>query len=169
VYRLGMARGRSSSIRTLRLSGIGKHLALTLAAASSALVLLLVHVFVPLQGLQVVALLFTGMAFATVWLAVLSWRMPVFSMGTLWAFTTIWCIGLGLAVLLVLAAWTSDNAIGWRIASSWLAFSISLAVGGLQFRALFNRRATPVLGRSLSLLSPMIILTLILVLSLRAS
>ena len=47
-------------------------------------------------------------------------------------------------------------AIGWRIAVQWLAFSISLSMGGLQFRALFYRRATPILGRFLSLLSPLV-------------
>jgi hypothetical protein len=93
--------------------------------------------------------------------------MPVFSGQTLWAFTLIWCVSLCLAVLLVLATSVSQHSIGWKIAVQWMAFSISLSVGGLQFRALFHRRATPVLGRSLSLLSPMLILTLILVTWLR--
>jgi hypothetical protein len=42
-------------------------------------------------------------------------------------------------------------------------------VGGPQFRALFHRRATPILGRFLSLLSPLAILLLILVVSLRTT
>jgi len=131
--------------------------------------LLLIHVFTPLQGLQVAALGLTGLSFTTIWMAVLIWRMPVFSGGALWTFTIIWCAGLALAIALVVVASASSHAASWKIAVQWLAFSLSLCVGGLQFRALFNRRATPILGRSLSLLSPMIILILILVLSFNAS
>ncbi|MCK4570425.1 hypothetical protein KAT84_00610 [Candidatus Bipolaricaulota bacterium] len=132
-----------------------------------AFVLLLIHVFAPLQALQLAALGFTGVAFVAAWTAVLCWRMPVFSGRTLWGFTLVWCTSLCLAVLLVLAASVSQHSIAWKIAVQWLAFSISLSVGGLQFRALFYRRATPILGRFLSLLSPLMILTLILVTSLR--
>jgi len=140
---------------------------LALGAGSVAFVLLLVHVFVPLQGLQLAALWFTGAAFVAAWTAILAWRMPIFSRHTLWTFTAAWGIGLAIAVVLVLVASTPDHSIGWRIAVQWLAFSISLSMGGLQFRALFYRRATPILGRFLSLLSPLVILTLIIVTSLR--
>ena len=142
---------------------------LALGSGTAALVLLLIHAFTPLQGLQVAALGLTGLSFMAVWMAVLVWRMPVFSGRTLWIFTIIWCAGLALAVTLVAVASTSSHAVGWNIAVQWLAFSISLCVGGLQFRALFNRRATPLLGRSLSLLSPIIVLALILALSFRPS
>jgi len=152
-------------IRALRFSAVARRLAIALAAQSAAFILLLVHVFISLQGFQLAALWLTGGAFIAAWTAVTTWRMPVFSRRTLWGFTLIWCAGVGLAVLLVLAASGSEHSVGWRVATQWLAFSISLSIGGLQFRALFYRRATPILGRSLSLLSPMIILTLILVTS----
>ena len=163
-----MAKSQFPLMRTLRFTAITRRLALAMGAGSGAFVLLLIHVFAPLQGLQLAALGLAGFAFVAAWTAVLCWRMPVFSGRTLWAFTLIWCVGLGLAVVLVLVASESTHSIGWRIAVQWLAFSISLSVGGLQFRALFHRRATPILGRFLSLLSPMAILTLILVTSFRS-
>lgn len=148
---------------------MSRRLALALTADFIALALLLIHVFKPLPGLQQTALWLIGAAFIAAWTAVIHWRMPVFSGRTLWAFTILWLVSIALAVLLVLVAAASLQSISWKLAVQWLAFSISLSVGGLQFRALFNRRATPILGRSLSLLSPMAILTLILVMSLRAS
>jgi len=146
---------------------VARRLALALGAGLLAFTLLLIHVFAPFPGLQLAALWLTGVAFVAAWTAVLCWRMPVFSGRALWGFTVIWCAGLSLAVLLTLAAAASQSSIGWRISVQWLAFSISLSVGALQFRALFYRRATPILGRFLSLLSPMIILMLILLTSLR--
>ncbi len=162
-----MARAQFPLMRTLRLTAISRRLALALAAGSVAFALLLVHVFAPFPGLQLAALWLTGTAFVAAWTAILCWRMPVFSGRALWGFTLVWCVGLCLAVLLVLAAVASQSSIGWKISVQWLAFSISLCVGALQFRALFHRRATPVFGRFLSLLSPMIILMLILLASLR--
>ena len=169
MYRVRMASGQLSSIRGLRLSATTRRLLLALCSGTAALVLLLIHVFTPLQSLQVASLGLTGLSFAAIWMAILVWRMPVFSGGVLWTFTIIWCAGLALAITLVVIASASSHATDWKVAVQWLAFSISLCVGGLQFRALFNRRATPILGRSLSLLSPMIVLVLILVLSLNAS
>ena len=141
---------------------------LAVGAGSLAFFLLITDVFVSLQGLQVAALGFTGLAFIAAWTAVLCWRMPVFSARTLWAFTLIWCVGLYLAVLLVLITSGSQYSFAWRLAVQWLAFSISLSLGGLQFKALFYRRSTPILGRFLSLLSPMAILLLILIVSSRS-
>lgn len=164
-----MAKTQFPLIRSLRLTAISRRLMLALSAGCLAFVLLLTHVFVPLDGLQVTALAFTGLGLIAAWTAVLCWRMPVFSRRTLWAITLIWCAGLGLAVLLVLATTSPAYSIGWRMAVLWVAFSLSLCVGGLQFRALFHRRATPVLGRFLSLLSPLAILLLILVVSLRTT
>ena len=142
---------------------------LALGAGCLAFVLLFIHVFAPLEGLQVAALVLTGLALIAAWTAVLCWRMPVFSSTTLWVFTLIWCLSLCLAILLVLASTGSQHSTSWQMAVQWVAFTLSLCVGGLQFRALFNRRATPVLGRCLSLLSPIGILLLILVMSLRAT
>jgi hypothetical protein len=162
-----MAEARFPLIRTLRLTAITRRLALALSAATAAFALLLIHVFVPFSGLQVAALVLSGLAFVAAWAAILCWRMPVFSGRTLWAFTLIWCVGLSLAIALVITSASSEHGLVWKLAAQWLAFSVTLAVGGLQFRALFNRRATPILGRFLSLLSPMIILVLILATSLR--
>ena len=167
VYRLAMARSQFPLMRALRLTAISKRLSIALVAGLFAFTLLLIHVFAPFPGLQQAALWLTGTAFVAAWTAVLCWRMPVFSSRALWAFTLVWCAGLCLAVLLVLQAASSQHSIGWKIAVQWLAFSISLSVGALQFRALFYRRATPLLGRFLSLLSPMIIVMLILITSLR--
>ncbi|MFC2108840.1 hypothetical protein ACFLS5_05185 [Candidatus Bipolaricaulota bacterium] len=163
-----MARSQFPSMRGLRLTTISRRLALALVADFLAFTLFLIHVFAPVVGLQLAGLWLTGIAFVAAWTAILCWRMPVFSSRTLWGFTLVWCAGLCLAVLLVLTAAVSQRSIGWKISVQWLAFSITLCVGALQFRALFYRRATPVLGRFLSLLSPMIILTLILVTSLRS-
>jgi len=155
-------------MRALRLTAISRRLALAVVADFLAFTLFLVHVFAPIPALQLAALWLTGTAFAATWAAILCWRMPVFSSRTLWGFTVVWCAGLCLAVLLVLTAAASQRPIGWKISVQWLAFSITLCVGALQFRALFYRRATPVLGRFLSLLSPMIILALILATSFRS-
>ena len=141
---------------------------LALGAGCLAFVLLFIHVFAPLEGVQVAALVLTGLALIAAWTAVLCWRMPVFSSTTLWVFTAIWCVSLYLAVLLVLTTAGSPHSAGWKMAVQWVAFALSLCVGGLQFKALFHRRATPVLGRFLSLLSPMGILLLILIVSLRS-
>jgi hypothetical protein len=164
-----MAKTQFPLIRSLRLTAISRRLILALCAGCLAFVLLLAHVFVPLDGLQIAALAFTGLALISAWTAVLCWRMPVFSRRTLWAFTLIWCAGLSLAIMLVLASTRSAHSVGSRMTVQWVAFSLSLCVGGLQFRALFHRRATPVLGRFLSLLSPLAILLLILIVSLRAA
>ena len=164
-----MAKSQFPLMRSLRLTAISGRLMLAFGAGCLAFVLLLTHVFAPLEGLQVAALAFTGLGLIAAWTAVLSWRMPVFSSTTLWSFTIIWCGGLVLAVLLVLATAGSAQTLAWQLAVQWVAFSISLCVGGLEFRALFHRRATPVLGRFLSLLSPLAILLLILIVSFRAA
>ncbi|MBU1050866.1 hypothetical protein KKG90_12695 [Candidatus Bipolaricaulota bacterium] len=163
-----MAKTQFPLMRRLRLTAISRRLMLALGAGSLAFTLLLIHVFAPVAGLQVAALAFTGIALLAAWTAVLCWRMPVFSGSTLWTFTLIWCVGLCGAVLLVLATAGPQHALIWKLAVQWLAFSLSLSVGGLQFRALFHRRATPLLGRFLSLLSPLAIVILILIVSLRS-
>ena len=163
-----MAKTQFPLMRSLRLTAISRRLMLALGAGCLAFVLLFIHVFAPLEWLQVAALVLTGLALIAAWTAVLCWRMPVFSGRSLWGFTLIWCISLSLAVLLVLATAGSPHSAGWKMAVQWVAFALSLCVGGLQFKALFHRRATPVLGRFLSLLSPMGILLLILIVSLRS-
>lgn len=161
-----MVRSQFSLLHALRLTAIARRLALCLAAGLVAFTLLLIHIFAPHPILQLAALWLTGAAFAAAWTAILCWRMPVFSSRALFAFTLIWCAGLSIATMLVFAAAALPHSIGWKISIQWLAFSISLCVGALLFRALLYRRATPVWGRFLSLLSPMIILLLILTTSL---
>jgi hypothetical protein len=132
-----------------------------------AFALLLVDVFVPVAWLQVLALAFTGTAFVALWTAVVRWRMPVLSNRVIWALTLIWCAALGVAIVLVLLPPAGQVGLARRAAAQWLAFSISLSLGSLQFRALFHRRATSILARILSFLSPMIVLCLILLQALR--
>ena len=163
MYGVGMARRTGSLIRGRRYPASTRWLLFALLLAGVALLTLLVHIFAPQSALQVVALGLTGCSFIAMWLAILVWRMPVFSRSTLWIFTAVWFAGLALAIGLVVMASRLNHEVGLGLAVQWLAFSISLCVGGLEFRALFNRRATPILGRSLSLLSPMIVLILILV------
>jgi hypothetical protein len=158
---LGMARSRFPLIRTLRLTALTRRLAVAVCAAVLAYIMLLIHVFARIEALESASLGLTAAAFVAAWTAILCWRMPVFSHRTLWTFTLAWMIGLTLAVWLVLATFTVQHALGWKVPAQALAFSISLSLGGLLFRALFHRRATPVLGRFLSLLSPMLILVLI--------
>ena len=163
-----MAKSQFPLVRKLRLTAISRRLMLAYTAVCLAFIVLLVHVFIPHEWLQVAALILTGLGLIAAWTAVLCWRMPVFSGTTLWTFTLIWCAGLILAILLVLVSIRSFHSLGWQIAVQWVAFSLSLCVGSLQFRALFLRRATPILGRFISLLSPLAILVLILIVSLRA-
>ncbi len=156
-----MDRPQFPRMRALRLNAVSRRLTMGAAAAFAAFLLLMIHVFVPIDALQWAALACTGSALIAAWTAVLGWRMPVFSHRTLWTFTVIWGLGLAASVLLVLHSFRPHAALGWRITVQWLAFSLSLCVGSLQFRALFYRRSTPLLGRFTSLVSPMIVLVLI--------
>ena len=154
--RLGFPRTRG-----FHLSAVSRRLAIAGLAALVAFVLLTIHVFVPIDALQWAALACTGGALIAAWTAVLGWRMPVFSHRTLWTFTAIWGLALAASILLVPLSSRPQSTMGWRIAVQWLAFSLSLCAGSLQFRALFYRRSTPLLGRFASLASPMIVLVLI--------
>ena len=161
MYGEGMVRLGFPRTRGFRLSVVPRRLSVAGLAALVAFLLLMVHVFVPADALQWAALACTGGALIAAWTAVLGWRMPVFSHRTLWTFTAIWGLGLAASIVLVLYSSRPQAALGWRIAVQWLALSLSLCVGSLQFRALFYRRSTPVLGRFASLVSPMIVLVLI--------
>ena len=151
----------------LRLVAVSRRLAVAWSTAGVALVLLLVHIFWPQPLLEWAALWCAGAALAAAWTAIMCWRMPVFSRSTLWAITLLWCLGIALAVALVYASFRPQVPIGWRVAVQWLSLSMGLSVGGLEFRTLFHHRSTSILGRFLSLLSPMLILALILVMWLR--
>lgn len=120
--------------------------------------LLLVEVFCVSLALQATAVALTGMAFLAFWNGIVQWRMPVFPVRTLWLFTILWCVSLAMSVVLVIAASHAPHPLAWSLAVHGLAFTLSLCAGALLFRALFYRRATPLVGRLLSLLSPMAIL-----------
>ena len=125
--------------------------------------LLMVDVFIPSRALQTAAIGLTGLAFIAFWSGIVRWRMPVLPVRTLWLFTALWCVGLATSVVLVLVAAHAPQSLVWSLAVHGLAFTLSLFVGALLFRALFYRRATPIVGRLLSLLSPMAILILSLI------
>ncbi len=162
MYGFPMAISDVAVWRALGTTATRRRMTVAAACFVAAFVILLVHAFAPVAALQLAALGLTGAGFAATWTAVLRWRLPVFSRRALGWLTLIWAAGLGLAIVLVLWAPTSGNAWGRRIAVQWLAFTLSLSLGSLQFRALFHRRATPILGRVLSLISPLVVLSLIL-------
>ena len=132
------------------------------ALAAGALILLSIHVFVPMPGLQAAGLGALGFSLFAAWIAVLSWRMPVFDQGTIVFFGACWIAGLALSILCVQRSATmlADPALGRS--AQWLALTLSLAVGALFLRALLRRRTTSLVARLLSLLSPLVILLLIL-------
>jgi hypothetical protein len=129
----------------------------------TAFLVLLVDLFVPVEWLKVMALGWTGAGFLALWGAVLCWRIPVLPRRFIWALTLVWLLGLAIAIALVMFYPTEQVGLARKAAAQWLAFSMSLSFGGLQFRALFHRRATSVVGRILSLLSPIVVVILILV------
>ncbi len=97
----------------------------------------------------------------------LVWRMPVFSRGALLAFAGAWLVGMGASVSMAWISFRPGTPVAWRVIVQWFSISLSLCLGSLLFRALFHRRATPVWGRALSLVSPMIVVTLIVLLTWR--
>jgi len=130
-----------------------------------ALFLLTAHIFIQNEWLQIAALWSLGAAFVALWVAVLLWRMPVLRQAVLTVFVIVWICGIGVAVCLVLAASTRSGAsLLWQRSVQGLALGLSLAVGALLLRGLLHRRATLLIGRLLSLLSPLGILLLILLL-----
>ena len=137
------------------------------AAVASFLTLglLTAHVFVPREALQVAALFLLGGALIAVWVAVLTWRIPVYSRGRLVGLAVLWGLGIGLSVCLVLVSIGSSRGLLWQRSVQWLALTLSLAVGALFLRALLRVRTSPLSGRVLSLVSPFVVLALILTLA----
>ena len=133
-----------------------------------SLVLLVVHIFVPIELLQIVSLWFFGAAFVGLWIAVLTWRMPVLGRGRLIALTGLWAGGIGVSVGLVLTAASSRQSLLWVRSVQWVALAVSFVVGALLLRGLLRRRASLIVGRLLSLISPLAILLLIILLPLEA-
>jgi len=137
--------------------------------ASLALLLLLIHIFVPTEWLQIVSVWILGGSLLWVWAGILAWRMPVFGNRALLLFAVSWAAGIAASVWLAVWALASRPPI-WRHSTQWLALTLSFVVGALLLRALLRKRAAPVIGRLLSLVSPLIILLVILITALaRAS
>ena len=132
------------------------------ALAAIALILLSVHVFVPVRGLQPAGVCALGFSLFAAWIAVLSWRMPVFDQRTIVLLGACWIAGLALSILCVRQSATMLADPALSRSAQWLALTLSLAVGALFLRALLRRRTTSLVARLLSLLSPLIILLLIL-------
>jgi hypothetical protein len=138
-----------------------------LAAGGGAcltLLLLILHVFVPTEWLQLASLWILGGALLCVWAGILTWRMPVFGNRSILLFTIAWASGIAASVWLAVWAFPSRPAV-WRHSMQWLALALSFVVGALLLRALLRKRSAPVIGRLLSLVSPLIILLVILITS----
>jgi len=129
-----------------------------------ALVLLTAHIFAPANSLQITALYVLGSALLAVWASILAWRVPVLSRRTLALFALVWMAGIGAAVWLVFRSLDVGRTTLLALGIQWLAIALSLAVGGLLLRGLLQRRASLLLGRLLSLVSPLAILLLVLLL-----
>ena len=144
-----------------RLSLSAKSWIAAAAMAVTALVLLSIHVFTPISGLQAAGLGTLGFSLFAAWIAVLSWRMPVLDRGPIVLFGLLWIAGLTLSIACVQQS-SAMQLEAIRRSAQWLALTLSLAVGALFLRALLRRRTTSRTARLLSLLSPLVILLLIL-------
>ena len=135
-----------------------------LAAASGAsltLLLLLIHIFAPTEWLQLASVWVLGGSLLWVWAAILAWRTPVFGNRALLLFAIAWVTGISASVWL--AVWgVASRPLIWRCSLQWFALTLSFVVGALLLRALLRKRTAPVIGRLLSLVSPLIILLVIL-------
>jgi len=152
-------------LRRSSLTTSARWLRVSAAAAAAALCALVAHVLVPLDVLQLAALWILGASFLCGWAGIVTWRMPVFGNRTLSLFATAW--GGGMALSVWLAGWALHSRPPiWRLSIQWLGLTLSTAVGALLLRALLRKRTTPVIGRVLSLLSPLVVLVVILATSL---
>jgi len=133
--------------------------------ASVTLLVLLVHILVPADVLQLAAIWMVGGSLLLVWAGILTWRVPVLGNRALLAIAAVWALGTALSTWL--AGWAlATRSFVWRWSAHWLALTLAFVVGALLLRALLRKRTAPVIGRLLSLASPLIILVVILVTSL---
>lgn len=124
--------------------------------ASAALLLLVMHVVAPIGWLELVAIWILGGALLCLWAGIVTWRMPVLGSRALGLSVAAWCVGIGASIWL--AGWgLASRSLLWRRSVQWLALALSLVVGALLLRALLRKRAAPVVGRLLSLVSPLIV------------
>jgi len=153
---------RMPDLRRSSLTATARCLRAAGAGALAALCLLVAHIVVPFDGLQIAALWLVGTSLLCIWIGVLAWRMPVFDNRALTLFAIGW--GAGMALSIWLAGWAlRTHPFPWRLSVQWLALTLSTAVGALWLRALLRKRATPLIGRLLSLISPLIVLLVIFV------
>jgi hypothetical protein len=136
--------------------------------AGACLLLLVAHVFVPHPQLQLVAVWFLAGAFLAAWIALLTWRAPVFAHRTLRLIAFASSLGTGLSLWMVHWTMTSNRPPVWQRSVQALALALSLAAAGWLLRALLRKRTSPILGRLLSLVAPLAILLWIVIASLRA-
>jgi len=148
--------GRTSAERALLLAGAG---------LTGALFLFVLHVFVPIDALRLAAFSLLPLSLIALWLAILAWRIPVFANRLLVLIAAFWAVATGLSVWIVLWTGQHPQPPAWRLSAQALALTMSLASGGLFLRALLRRRTSPLVGRLLSLLSPLALLIWILVTS----
>jgi len=149
--------GLTLSARAMRLVAVG---------CAIALVLFIVHVFVAVDVLRLVAIGCLSAALVSLWGAILAWRMPVFENRVLLLIGAGWSVATGLAVWIVLWARFSQPPLAWRVSAHAFALSLSLPAAGLFLRALLRKRMSPLVGRLLSLLSPLALLLWIVISSL---
>jgi len=149
-----------------RLSTARRAAALASVAATLALVVLTAQVFAPQERLQIAGLWLLCVALLAGWVAVLAWRVPVYGRRRLGAFAGIWFAGIGISAYLAVLSTNPVRDLLWQRSVQGLALALSLVVGALFLRALLRVRASSLVGRLLSLVSPIAVLTLIILLSL---
>jgi len=131
-------------------------------AALLTLLLLLIHVFVRTDALQLVSIWTLGASLLFSWAGIVTRRIPVLGNRALLSLALAWIAGLPASIWLAVWALPSRPPI-WRYALQWLAVTLSLVVGALLLRGLLRKRTAPLLGRFLSLVSPLIVLLVILI------
>ncbi len=156
---------RMPELRKVSLTLASRFFLVAAGGALGVLTLLLVHVFVPVEWLQLCSIWILGGSLLFVWAGILAWRIPVLGNGILLLFAIIW--GLGIAAAVWLAVWSVPNRLQiWQHSMQWLSLTLSFVVGALLLRSLLRKRAAPLIGRLLSLISPLVILLVILLTSL---
>ncbi len=131
------------------------------SGALATLLLLFVHVLIPAEWLQLVSLWFLGGSLLCVWIGVLTRRMPVLAHRALLLIAASW--GAGTALSVWLAGWAlASRPFIWRLSIRWIALGLSFAAGALLLRASLRKRTAPIIGRLISLVSPLMVLLVIL-------
>jgi len=146
--------GMTVAARGVRIAGLG---------CAIALALFVIDVFVAAEALRIGAVAALSASLLVAWIGILTWRMPVLSGRALLFIGAGWITATGLAIWIVLWAQFAGLLLAWRIVTLGLAVSLSLISSGLFLRALLRVRTSPLVGRLLSLLSPLAIVLWILI------